>query len=104
MGSQFYSEIRPAYVQEADYVCTILIAGTGSIDGWLFEAELVTPDGSVVVDGASAVVLNPTDRTATLTLAGQTSPGEFRWSVRRTDEGKGSVVALGTIEITDPTM
>lgn len=97
--SAFYSEMRPAYVDEASYTATITIDGSGTISGQTFSAAMFKPDGTAATGTPTAVILVAADRTVTLTLPTQTIAGEYSWAVRRTDDASNLVVAHGVIDI-----
>lgn len=95
-----YVELRPYFTDEESHVATITLDGSGSIAGQIFEGELVGEDGTEST--VTVAIASASDRTLTLTFAGQSVAGDYRWSIRRTDNGSETVVATGVLEVLDP--
>lgn len=95
-----YSEQRPAYAGEAEHAITVTLAGSGSIAGQTFAAQMWDPDGTAA-DGTptAAVVGDGTARQVLVTLPGQGVAGEYGWDLRRTDDESDLVLAHGRIDI-----
>lgn len=96
-----YHELRPAFVAEAVTLTTVL-AGSGSIAGQAFAGVLTDPAGEEVEDAVTVAVAVAADRTVLVTFAAQEESGEYRFSVRRTDDDGGVVVAWGVLDLSDP--
>ena len=100
--SKYYTEVRPAYTGENNYQIVVNIDGTADLTSWTFEGKLYQPGGTEVPGAVTAVMTNIPQRQATITIAGQSAPGEYRWELRRADDSSNFVVALGCIELTNP--
>ena len=99
----YYTEVRPAYTGENNYQIVVTIDGTSDLTAWAFAGKLFRPDGTEVAGAVSAAMTSIPLRQATITIAGQTAEGEYRWEIHRTDDSSNFVVALGSIEIMSPT-
>jgi hypothetical protein len=102
MMPAYYTEARPAYTGENNYRIVVTIDGTSDLTGWTFAGKLYRPDGTEVAGALSAALTSIPLRQATITIAGQTTEGEYRWEIHRIDDSSNFVVALGAIEIMSP--
>ena len=106
MSANGYTECR-GHAGE-DYSLTVTIEGDGSIaSGWTFAGRLWAPDGTEIENAVVVEVTDAEAREITATIAGQSLEAtayyqSYRFEVRRTDEGARTVVAWGTLELTDP--
>ena len=96
----FYAEIRPAYTGVVNYPVQICLDGVGQIGGMVFSLSLNDPNGNVIASPGTVVIIDPNNRIILATISGQSVGGEYQWSVRRTDDGSGDVVAWGIVDVT----
>lgn len=99
--SSAYFEMRPVFLGEVATV-TAIVAGSGSIAGWTFTGHLYNASGQEIAAQAAATILDPTARTVSVVVLGQSTAGDCSVEVRRTDDGSDLCVVRGVLEVTDP--
>jgi hypothetical protein len=95
-----YFELRPAYTGVANYYLTVALCGFGSIVGWTFAGKINDPNGNPLTGMITAVVVDGPNKLIGVTITGQTIPGEYACSIRRTDDNSDFPVAWGKVEVT----
>ena len=94
-------ELRPVFPNE-DVVIVVSLDGVQDADpatAWTLLFEVRTPRG-VAVDGAALSVeaTGAAELTARIDTAGFFG-GQYRWSIRRTDEGSKALNVWGTLAV-----